>query len=220
MTVLIIALATVMAIYILPLIPNFLKTADAGQLSYLQPQFILVFLIFDAIMIGIPAWIHKVYVNDHSKIKNVWFFALFGGVIGALLGEGGNVVMIIPYTILMMVYAHLYKRFAWWKVALTAYLGGIVVENIINRAPIQGSTLVWVAFFIYPYFATKIFENRKTIRLSNILKGLKWVIIASLVTTGLAAYATRNNLSPPLMLWGAALPFLAHFLYKTFRKRR
>ena len=80
-----------------------------------------------------------------------------------MLGEGGNFVMIIPYTILMFIYAQLYKRFPWWKVASTSHLAGIVVENVINRSPIQIPTLMWIAFFTYLYFATKIWENRKKI---------------------------------------------------------
>jgi hypothetical protein len=121
---------------------------------------------------------------------------LFGGITGALLGEGGNPVMIIPYTILMLIYAQLYKRFAWWKVASTSYLGGVIVENLMNRSPIQLPTLVWIAFFTYPYFYTKIWENRKKVPIMSILKDLRLAIATSPVLMALAAYLTRDNISP------------------------
>lgn len=220
LTVAIIVLVTALTVYLLPLIPNFLREPESDDIVGFQPTFILLFLIFNVLFIGIPAWIHRIYVNDYGKIKSIWFFALFGGVTGGLLGEGGNPVMIIPYTILMLIYAYFYRKFTWWKVALTAYLGGIIVENIINRSPIQIPTLMWIAFFTYPYFVTKIYENRKKVRIFKILKDLKWNLVASIILMALAAYASKDNISPPLIIFGATLPFLITILYRLIKKRK
>lgn len=218
LTVTTIITITILTIYFLPLIPNFLRQAKTEDIVGLQSGFIFTFLIFDLIIMGVPAWIHRVYVDDYSKIKNVWFFALFGGITFGLLGEGGNPIMIIPYTILMLGYAYLYKKFLWWKVVLTTYLGGIIVENVINRSPIQIPTLIWIGFFTAPYFITKIFENRKKIKLLKILVDLKWTLSASIVLAIFATYASRNNISPPLIIFGATLPFLITILYKIVKK--
>jgi 4-hydroxybenzoate polyprenyltransferase len=223
LTLIIITVITTLTLYSLSLIPGFLRHVEADDIVGFQPAFILIFLIFDAISIGIPAWIHRAYVRDYSKISSVWFFALFGGIIGAILGEvlptlnPANFVMIIPYTILMLVYAFLYKRFTWWKVASTAYLGGIIVENAINRSPIQLPTLIWISLFIYPYFFTKIWENRQEIRISSILKDLKWTILTSVILAVLAAYASKGG--GPLPVLAVALPFLITALYRFFNKR-
>lgn len=220
LTIVTIITMTILMVYFLPLIPSFLRPAETDGIVGLQYNFIFTFLIFNLIAIGIPAWIHRVYVNDYSKINNIWFFALFGGITFGLLGEGGNPVMILPYTVLMLVYAYLYKRFIWWKVALTTYLGGIIIENVINRSPVQITTLIWIGFFTAPYFVTKIFENRKRIRLLKILADLKWTLSASLILAASAAYASRNNISPPLIIFGAALPFPITILYRIIQKRK
>lgn len=220
LTIAVIIAATAITIYFLPLIPNFLRQTETKDIIGLQPGLtVLIFLIFNVIAIGIPAWIHRTYVNDYSKVKNIWFFALFGGIIFGLLGEGGNPIMILPYTILMLVYAYFYKKFIWWKVALTTYLAGIIIENVINRSPIHISTLIWIAFFTAPYFVTKIFENRKEIKLLEILIDLKWTFSASIILSAFAVYISRNNSSPPLILFGLALPFLITILYRIIKKR-
>lgn len=218
LTAIIIILITALVIYILPLIPGFLKDKP-DIIGFDQISLVLTFLLFNLIFIGIPAWFHWNYVHDYSKIKNVWFFALFGGITGALLGEGGNVVMILPYTVLMFIYAFFYKKFTWWKVALTSYLGGIIIENVINQSPIQAPTLVWIAFFIYPYFITKIWENRKKLSFMPIIKDFKYVITSSIVLAGLATYFSRNNISPPLIIFGITLPFLIKIVYSLFKRK-
>lgn len=134
-----------------------------------------------------------------------------------MLGER-SFIMIIPYTILMLVYALFYKKFTWWKVALTTYLAGILLENAMNRSPIQAPTLLWVAFFTYPYFFTKIFENRRKINWLKVLKDFKWTIISSLILISLSMLVSRNT-SPPLIIFGAALPFLVHALYWLYKKK-
>src|SRR3989338_3089158 len=124
--ILIIAIITIFFIIMLPKIPNFSKPPQENNLP-LAAKWIIVFLIADLFLIGIPAGIHKIYSKDYSKIKSIWFFALFGGITGAIIGEvlpsmnPKNFIMIIPYTILMMIYAGFYKKFIWWKVALTTY---------------------------------------------------------------------------------------------------
>jgi hypothetical protein len=202
---------TFLSAYILSLIPNYLRSPNSDAVSGLK--FIIIFIIVDLILIGISFYLHKVYSKDYSKINNIWFFALFGGITGALLGEAGSVVMIIPYTILMLIYAFLYKKFTWWKVSLTSYLAGILIENGMNRAPLQSPTLLWIAFFTYPYFITKLFENRKEINFLDIIKDFKYAIISAPILMILAYLITRSNVSPPLIFLGAVLPFIIKILF-------
>jgi hypothetical protein len=215
----IIAISTIIIPLALLLIPNYLRTSNPNNILEFWPS-LIIFVLFNIIFIGIPAGIHRIYLNDYSKIKSVWFFALFGGITGALLGEFGNLFMIIPYAILMFIYAQFYKRFAWWKVALTSYLAGIIIENAINRAPLQVTTLMWIAFFIYPYFATKIWENRKKVPLSQIIEDFKFSFAFSVILTILAVYFSRNNISPPLIVLGATLPFIISIIYKILKRKR
>ena len=203
----------------LSLIPNYLRTSDSSLVLGFWPS-LIIFILFNIIFIGIPAGIHKIYVKDYSKIKNVWFFVLFGGITGALLGEFGNVIMIIPYAILMFIYAQFYKRFVWWKVALTSYLAGIIIENAINRAPLHVTTLTWIAFFIYPYFVTKIWENRKKVSIFFIIKDFKFSFAFSIILIILAVYFSKNNISPPLIILGATLPFIISVIYKLVKRKR
>ncbi len=214
----IIVAITALVIFALSSIPNYLKPMDENAITFSQPQFVFVFLIFNFISIGIFASFHWLYVKDYSKIKSIWFFSLFGGITGALLGEFGNLLMIIPYTILMFIYAQFYKRFLWWKVASTTYLAGILIENIMNRAPMQITTLMWVAFFIYPYFAAKIFENREKINAIEILGDFKFSFVFSIVLGALAFYFTRENISPPLIFLGITLPFVISLIYKITKR--
>tara|TARA_Y100000310_G_scaffold33377_1_gene31570 strand:+ start:1347 stop:1799 length:453 start_codon:yes stop_codon:yes gene_type:complete len=141
-------------------------------------------------------------------------------VIGVVFGEAGNPVMLIPYAILMFIYAQFYKRFSWWKVALTSYLGGIIVENVINRSPIQIPTLMWIAFFTYPYFLTKIWENRHKVSLFGILKDFKFSFVFSVVLGLLSWYISKDNVSPPLIVLGLTLPFVVSVVWKFFKKRK
>lgn len=199
---------------------DYLKPAKSGEIAGFPPAFVIVFVAFNLILIGIPAAVHWIYTRDYSRMKSVWFFTLFGGIVGALLGEFGNLLMIIPYTILMFIYAQFYKRFAWWKVASTSYLSGIIIENGINRAPLQVTTLIWIGFFICPYFATKIWENRKKINLIEILKDFKFSFVFSIILGTLAVYFSRNNVSPPLVVLGITLPFIISLIYKIYKIKR
>ncbi len=204
-----IAAVTILILYTLPRIPGYLRPVESNDIVGFQIGFILAFLLADLIFIGIPAWVHRYYVGDYSKIENVKFFVLFGGIVGAILGEvlptmnPANFVMIVPYTLLMLIYVQFYRRYSWWKVASTTYLGGILVENVMNRSPIQLPTLLWVAIFTYPFFVTKIWENRDTLSIFVIARDLKGTLFASLTLGVLALYA-----GGPLVILACALPFL------------
>jgi hypothetical protein len=199
------------------LIPNYAKPIGENQLP-LSLKWVVIFLVATIILIGVPAIIHKLYVNDYTKIKNLLFFSIFGGITGALLGEQGNLVMIIPYAILMLIYAFFYSKFTWWKVALTSYLGGVIIENVINRSPLQSPTFLWIAFFIYPYFVTKIWENRKKISLMRIANDFKFSFILAVLLALLAWYITKNNVSPPLIFSGIILPFIISVIWKLMKR--
>lgn len=214
LTVITILALTAIVMLIFQLIPGYAQPVN----EFIQPKFWIVFIIVNLILIGIPAWIHRTYINDYSGIKKIWFFALFGGITGGLLGER-SFIMIIPYIILMLLYAFLYKKFVWWKIALTSYLAGILLENGLNHAPIQSTTLIWVAFFIYPYFITKIWENRKKLRILWILNDLKYTLISSILLAILALLISRNNLSPPLIIFGFALPFFITIAWRFLRRK-
>ena len=216
--ILIISIITIAFIIIVPQIPNFSKPSQENNLPFTL-KWTIVFLIVNLILIGIPAWIHKKYTNDYSKIKSIWFFALFGGITGAMLGEQGNFIMIIPYAILMLIYALFYKKFIWWKIVLTTYFAGMVIENVINRSPLQAPTLIWIAFFTYPYFATKLWENRKKIKFTQIIKDLKYTIISSVILTLIAIYISRKNPSPPLIFFAITIPFLIKIFSSLLRKK-
>ncbi|MBU2562675.1 MAG: hypothetical protein KKF68_03375 [Nanoarchaeota archaeon] len=279
--IIIISIITLLTIFVLASIPGYLRPLESEDIAFTQPKFIIVFIIVDIILIGIPAGLHYIYIKDYTKIKSVWFFAIFGGVTGAFLGEiathNANPLIIIPYIILMLIYAFFYKKFTWWKVILTTYLGGVIIENAINRSPIQIPSLIWIAFFTYPYFITKIWENRKNISLISIIKDFKWaiffsiilgisagyffregplfffaltipfimsisykllfnkkkkqkismistikslkyVIISSVILICLTVYITKNNASPPLIIFGTILPFIVYLIYKLIKK--
>ena len=117
----------------------------------------------------------------------------------------------------MLIYVQFYKKYTWWKVASFSYLGGVLVENAMNRSPIQIPTLMWVAFFIYPYFATKLWEDRKKIKFKNVFKDMKWAFVWSAILGILAWYATQNNVSPPLILLGIFLPLFIYAVRKAIR---
>ena len=217
----IITAITAFTIYALPL-TGLLREAREDDIVGFQPILIFAFLLASAIFIGIPAWIHGYYIKDYGEIKNVWFFALFGGVVGAILGEvlpsmnPAELVLIIPYTIFMFIYAQFFKRFDWWKVALTTYFGGMLIENVMNRSPIQIPTLMWIAIFTYPYFYTKIWENRKEIPIMDIVKDLKWTFMASIILAGLAAF----YMAGPIILLAPAISFFVTIPYRYVRDKR
>lgn len=217
LTVLIILIITVLLLLIIPNIPNFSNPEKADKNNGLG--FILIFILADLILIGIPAWIHNHYIKDYGKVKSIWFFIIFGSITSIFLGERGNLIMIIPYTILMFIYALLYNHLTWWKVALTSYPAGIIIENVINRAPLHAPTLIWIAFFIYPYFITKIWENRKRISILKIIKDLKYTIASSFLLGLLAAYLSKSNISPPLIIIGIAIPFIIKIINKKIKKK-
>ncbi|MFH1327751.1 MAG: hypothetical protein ABIH76_02715, partial [Candidatus Bathyarchaeota archaeon] len=155
----------------------------------------------------------------YGKIKNIWFFVIFGAIYGILVGEAGALGALPGYIIIILIYALAYRKITWWKVALTAFIAGILIENIVNRAQIQAPTLMWAAILIPPYFYTKIFENRRKISVVSILGKLRWTFVASVVLAILAAVITRNNISPPLIIFFFATPSLFTFLLKTFRRK-
>lgn len=218
LTVVLIILVTALVVFVVMNIPGYAKPPSERSLP-VTLKWVVVFLVVDLILIGIPAGIHRLYVGDYSLIRSVWFFAIFGGVAGAMLGEQGRIVMIIPYTILMLIYAFFYKKFTWWKVALTAYLAGVIIENVINRSPIQSPTSIWIAFFIYPYFVTKIWEHRKELSLWKILKDFKWAFVFVVVLLALGYFITHGNMSPPLILLGITLPFVVSLIWKLLKRR-
>ena len=216
--ILVIILLTILAFSIPILFPDFSKAPNDRFVKF-NFQNVLIFLMADLILIGIPAWLHRVYVKDYKRIKNIWFFVLFGTISGVLLGENFNLIMIIPYAILMLIYAFLYKKFVWWKVASTTYLAGLIIENIMNRAPLQASTLIWVPFFIYPYFLTKIFENKK--KAIFMIKDSKYPLVSSIILGGIGIYLgiiLPGKFSPPLIFLAFILPFLIKILYNLIRR--
>ncbi len=220
LTATIIISLTLLLLLLIYLIPGYSKPAQPNNPPFTL-KFVIIFLIVDLVLIGIPAWLHNQYSKDYGKIKNLWFFVLFGAVTGALLGEAGNFIMIIPYAVLMFIYAIFYKKFIWWKVALTSYFAGIFIENIINRAPLQSSTLIWIPFFIYPYFFAKIWENRKKVSMFFIIKDLKYTFLASIIIGCLSIYlyfSTAGKISPPLIFLAFIMPFLIKILHSIIKR--
>ena len=221
----IILLVTILTLTIIHLIPDFSKQITNENENFNGLKWWLVFLIADLILIGIPLWLHREYVNDYSKIKNISFFSMFGAVTGVIFGEGGKIAFIPGYFILMLIYALFYKKFIWWKVVITTYLTGILLENIMMRSPIQPTTLIWIALLTYPYFITKIFDNRKKLNKkfwNKIWNELKWTILASLILPIILIFINfiaSGVFSPPLLILGIATPFVIKII-KNFIKSR
>ena len=90
--------------------PNFSKQPQEQNLP-LTLKFIWIFLLADIIFISLPTLFHYLYVNDYQKISSLWFFTFSGAIIGILLGEQMNFIMLMPYLILMFIYALFYKYF-------------------------------------------------------------------------------------------------------------
>ncbi len=150
LTFVIIVSAAFILMLILNSIPGFLKQPTDQTLRFTIPL-TAVFIIANVILIGVPYWIHKRYCADYGPIKSYWFFAVFGALIGVLVGEKGNYIFIPGYAALMFIYSLLYRRFTWWKVASASLFAGVLIENVMLRAPIQATTLIWIALFTYPY---------------------------------------------------------------------
>lgn len=209
----IILFITILLLFVLKLNPSYATKQQSIAFSFSQ---LIIFLIADLILIGIPVFLHWKYVKNYGKLKNIWFFVLCGSVLGVLLGEGANPVMLIPYAILMMIYSYFYKKFIWWKVALTSYLTGIILENVLNRAPLQITTLIWIPFFIYPYFITKIFENKKSLK--TIWKDFKLILLFAVILALIAFLVSLNHPSPPLVLFAFVLPFIIKIIKDILKK--
>lgn len=185
-----IIIITIAVMIILSLIPGYLREPTSEHIP-MQSHLMIVFIVAIIFLIGIPAGLHKLYVKDYSTIKSWIFFAIFGGITGGLLGER-SFIMILPYTLLMLIYAFFYKKFTWWKVALTTYLAGILIENAMNHSPLQAPTILWIAFFVYPYFVTKIWEHKKDINWWQIIRDMKYIPIYILILLALTLFIVKS----------------------------
>jgi len=210
-------LVTILTMVIVFSIPGYLREPGPEHIP-MQSGLIFVFIIAILFLIGIPAGIHKLYVKDYSRIKSWIFFAIFGGITGGLLGER-QLIMILPYTILMLIYAFLYKKFPWWKVALTTYLAGVLIENVMNHSPLQAPTILWVSFFIYPYFITKIFENRKKLEFFKIIKDFKYSYVATIILLILIKFIVKS-LPVAFIILAIVIPISISIIYKLVKKRK
>ena len=204
---------TILIMMTFSFIPGYFKEKKQEVITGYLAGDILIFLIADFIFIIIFSWLHNICVRDYSEIKSILFFSFFGSIFGVIIGEGANPIMIIPYFLIMLIYSFLYKHFLWWKVAITSYPAGILIENVLNRSPLQATTLIWAAILICPYFATKIWDNRGKINFIKIFNRLKIVFLLSLLLGLMALYFTRNNISPPLIILGLSIPFLLKIFY-------
>lgn len=209
---------TFASILALSLIPGYLRLAinKPDSLSW-EFRYIVVFTLFNLVTIGLPYLFHRKYTPDYSKLKNIWFFIIIGDILGVIFGEQGNPVMLIPYGIMMFIYSRLYRKHIWWKVALSGYLAGILLESGLNRAPIQVPTLMWFGLLTYPYFLAKIFENRHQIPWARILKKLLILSVIAYAAGYLGYLLTRNNPSPPVIVL-FALVALSIYHFKSRRK--
>jgi hypothetical protein len=208
---------TILTIIILISIPNYLRQPNENHIP-ITSYFFFIFILIDIILIGILAGLHWLYVKDYTPIKSIWFFIIFGTIFGVLLGEAANPVMLIPYAAFMLVFAFLYKKFPWWKVAITTYLAGTLIENAMNRSPIQAPTLLWIAFFTYPYFAAKIWENRKKLHLIEIIKDLKYVFLWTAILLALTKFIVKSIPAAfiPLTI---AIAFFAVLIKRIIKKK-
>ena len=209
--------ATIAAIVLLPLIPDYLEDPSLrDNFLPITPGYVAIFGVFSAVMIGLFAGIHRLISGEYGRIqrrRSLWFFIPFATVFGVVLGEAANPVMLIPYGAFMTAYGFLYRRFDWRVVAISAYLGGMLIENAMNRSPLQAPTLMWVAFFIVPYFATRAWEDRHRVGYRKLARAVVPLVAASVALAfaawqgGKAASDTGEG-SPPLVVFAAALPFI------------
>ncbi len=213
--------ATIAALILLPLIPGYLEDASY-RASYrddflpITPGNVAIFGVFSAVMIGLFAGVHRLISGEYGRIqrrRSLWFFIPFATVFGVVLGEAANPVMLIPYGAFMTAYGFLYRRFDWRVVAISSYLGGMLIENAMNRSPMQAPTLMWVAFFVVPYFATRAWEDRHRVGYQQLLRAVIPLVAASVALAfaawqGSKATSDTGEGSPPLVVTAAALPFI------------
>ena len=88
-----------------------------------------------------------------------------------------------------------------------------------NRSPLQAPTILWVAFFIYPYFITKIFENRHKLKFWKILKDLKYVYVSILILLALTLFIVK---SIPFFfaLLAIAVSLLGFIIHRIIKNRK
>lgn len=213
----VIVAATIAALVLLPLIPGYLKDPSyRDDFLPITPGNVAIFSVFSSAWIGIFAGIHRLISGEYGRLrrrKSLWFFIPFATVFGVVLGEAANPVMLIPYGAFMTIYGFLYRRFDWRVVALSSYLGGMLIENAMNRSEMQAPTLMWVSFFIVPYFATRAWEDRHKVGIRRLAKAVLPLAILSLALAFSAWQASKatsdtGDGSPPLVVMAAALPFV------------
>lgn len=213
----VVAAATIAALVLLPLIPGYLKDPSLrDNFLPITPANVAIFGVFSAVMIALFAGVHRLISGEYGRIqrrRSLWFFIPFATVFGVVLGEAANPVMLIPYGAFMTAYGFLYRRFDWRVVAISAYLGGMLIENAMNRSPMQAPTLMWVAFFIVPYFATRAWEDRHRVGYRQLIRAIAPLVVASVVMAfaawqGGKATSDTGEGSPPLVVAGALLPFI------------
>lgn len=213
-------LLTILPMVVLSFFPEFLKPLDADGIAF-QPQFVAIFVGFVVITTTFPAWIHTEYIRDFSPIRKWVFFTVFATIAGVVLGEAANPVMLAPYGIFMLVYAYLYRKLPWWKIAASGYFGGVLIENVINRGAVKIQTIMWLAFVIYPYFWTKILENWRELDIKQILRDMKWFFIPVAIMELLAIpiFKLDNMLIAQLIILPATLGVFSTIkLWQTIKK--
>ncbi|MEE8362944.1 MAG: hypothetical protein V3S18_02615 [Dehalococcoidia bacterium] len=217
-----ILLATAAVMAVLPAIPGYLKDASHREdFLPLTAGNIAIFVAFSALLIGVFAGVHRLFSGEYGRLRgkrSLLFFVPLGTMVGVVLGEGANPVMLLPYGVLMTVYGLLYRRFDPRLVALSGYLAGVLIENAMNRSPLQAPTLMWAAFFIVPYFATRTWEDRRRIEARRLIRTVGPLAAASPLLAVLAWWASvatsdAGGGSPPLVFLAALLPFVLGIPY-------
>jgi len=142
------------------------------DISALIGFFLIIGLIF-----FLPIFLHRKFSKDYGRIRKILPFVLIGTIYGVLIGEiiphGLQMwTTIFPYAVFMLFYGWLYKKFSWWKVALSSYLFGAFIEWSIgpqHKIPfIKGewwTTFVWILILVAPFFLTKIYESSREIKI-------------------------------------------------------
>lgn len=210
----VVAAATVALFVLLPLMPGYLKDpSHRDDFLPITPTNVAIFGVFSASMIGVFFGIHRLVSGEYGRIRSLRFFIPFATVFGVVLGEAANPVMLIPYGAFMTAYGFLYRRYDWRVVAASSYLGGMLVENAMNRSEMQAPTLMWVAFFIVPYLATRAWEDRHRVGYRKLLRAVLPLAVASATLAfaawqGSKATSDTGEGSPPLVVLASALPFI------------
>ncbi len=175
-------------------------------------QEFLLFAVIAAFFLIAAFLIHKKLCADYSPIRDKKFHVLFGTLFSVFFGEfvpagfalGGYLIgMFFAYGVFNSVYAYAYSRFDWRKVLASTLVAGVLVENGMMSAPLQGSTLTWVFLLGVPFFATKIWENRLSENGSGLKTSfsMKKLFSAALVTVFgflIGFLLTSSNPSPPV----------------------